>query len=401
MTVRVWFALSSWRVDDGPIETGARKFIQVGEPLAPNGQDWRLFLIPGRLVRFEAWYDEEPHAEVISKTGDWHFGEIEADPTDDSELAALSSDTSLEVSEPTEPWHVHTNQVVFAANGAKEDLAALLANISEPLAAGLQSPTTSGSITWFPHSTNLAPAPLGRGLQARVRLIHSRKESLLLIIPDFGTAYSRSLQGDHDESATALGNEVVSEFFATNVEPVANRLGIDFKPEKPATVVVPDRFRRERIVVDGLGDLIPTARVSYSEYSREPIFSECRYRLDRRPAPAFNGLEVGMRLSAEEAAEPKVHAMMTAFYKLAGAELAEAQTQLHERVWKLRHKKRRDFDPTDKSEIDDIWSELTFLRYGLVSGRNLTFQLYKPSKDWPLSVIFRGGATLTTIKSRS
>lgn len=89
---------------------------------------------------------------------------------------------------------------------------------------------------------------------------------------------------------------------------------------------------------------------------------------------------------------------LRSFLTLEGDELATARTECDRRLWTLRHKKRREFDPDDVEEIADIWAELTIIMYGSLKGPNIEFAIYKPTKEWPLNLRLLDGNKVTSLK---
>jgi hypothetical protein len=61
------------------------------------------------------------------------------------------------------------------------------------------------------------------------------------------------------------------------------------------------------------------------------------------------------------------------------------------RLWKMKHKKRREYDASDRETVDALWSELVFGQFASVERTTITCTLKKPSKDWPMEMKIKAG----------
>lgn len=388
MSARIWFALSQWRIDDGDVEHGEFKLMKAGAPAAPNGKAWGTVLREGRVIRVDAWFDSVPHA-LFSEEGDWHFGDkLELDPSDDPDLSLLGVDVEA-VSPPTETWHTQVTQTYAKTSGSAATCKALLDAIELPAGGEWRTGTIWPSTVWFLHETHRPAVSLGQGRPASVRVQANKGE--ILLSHSFGGVFGP----DRSDADIARGNAALLKFLDDVVRPAAVPLGLEFNVEGPGEVIIPDVLRVEPVEITGVGRAHPRYSVLFGEATNEPVITCNQLRTDRFACPLFNGMEVGFQLQRDDTASHKVPQAIRAFLDLEGEALEAARDECNRRLWKLKHKKRREYDPADSAAIDELWSELMIPAYGYFEGTALVVGIHKLGKDWPLQLKLRGGNRVT------
>ncbi|MGB7346130.1 MAG: hypothetical protein WBD20_18070 [Pirellulaceae bacterium] len=381
LTARVWFPLTKWRVNDGPVQDGELKLWHVGAAVAPTGNAWTTILRQGRLIRTETWFEEKPHAK-FSDQGDWHFGEIELDPIDDADLSPLAIDVMITTT-PTEDWHVQPLAQRATASGAKGRLDELKATInipadsqwSEPSKVFIGPDTVMGwGTVAFAHSTHGQNEGLGRGKDARILLRYADNDVVIL----------------HTFRSAREGNDCLGNFLHDLVKPAAIKLGIDFKLTLPE-VVIPDSLRVEPVDVPDVGVFFPYYAITFDQATGEPNIQCSEMRSEPIACPAFSGRQIRFTIQRNETKLDLVGKTVRSFLDLGTDEQQVLLDDASQRLWKMKHKKRRPYDPDDAEAVEELWNEIGIGALAQVNATSISCWLSKFGKDFPMEMKVTAG----------
>lgn len=376
-----WFALSAWRTDGGSLEKGRLVAKLLDEDDAPTGEEWPFELWVGRLVEFDAYLDEEPTWKFDDGGMPWRITSISFDPTGDAQLDELASSVG-ETSPPTEQWHSRTIKLSIVAKGTQQTYEALLEVIGDPVESAFSKGRPIGSFTDsrqpYHHTTSHTRTGLTSGQPVFVEIGNWRKT------------------GTIEVHGMRVGNAMLREFFDEVVLPAAAQVGLSFDIEQRPDVVLPDAQRRDPVPVGDIGMAIPGWGLQLPrDPHRDPQVVLGGFDFGPMPAPLFEGQLVSFGMGADEVHDPKVIDALIGFFTLSGDPLKDARTAIDKSAWKMVHKKRREFDPTDVAEIYDVWSKFTLLQGGSVNKDGIELQVHKHTKDWPSQLKMRGGVKVS------
>jgi len=358
------FALSAWRTDGGPLEEGRLGAKLLDQDDAPTGEEWPFELWAGRLVEFDAYFDEEPTWKFDNGGMPWRITSISFDPNGDAELDELAS-SMREASAPTGRKRSILGSLSVEAEGTRQTYEALLDAIGDPIESAFSKGRRGGSY--------------GSSQQAYRHTASNIRTGLMLGEPVFAAIGHWTKEGTITVSGNGMSRAILREFVDEIVLPAAAQIGLSFDIDQRPDVVVTDAVWRDPVPVGDIGMAVPIGEAFFLAL----------------PAPLFEGQRVSFGIGADEVHDPNVIDALVGFFTLSGDALKEARTAIDKRAWKMVHKHRREFDPTNAAEIHDIWSKFTLYQSGTVNKAGIELRVHKHTKDRPSQLKLRGGVKVS------